>query len=357
MPYLETNATQRNEIVDLLQCHYISTDRILNIVQSADVDAFFSGNIEPPYVSLYYEKTYNVHAIDTSNIIQTPISNIEVTTTDTPIGILTSRCVQFYYRPTLFESNYQTMPLYFMDMLCVHREKNRTKICRELLQTHEYNQRIANPNVSVSLLKAEVKLLDGVIPLIQYNTATYYLRNIQVPKLPKRTQLIRIYKENLGMLTDYLYTQCHLDFTKIRCEFDICLVPEIGSLLSLIKQQLLYVFCLQRGDEIYGMYFIKDAKLQYEDVEGDTLQCIGSIMDCNSPQIFYVGFMHALKQIIKKNTNYKMLLIEEQGHNVRLTQFWRMQHTPAIVTKTAYYLYNFIYPCSPFIQERCLLLL
>ena len=48
--------------------------------------------------------------------------------------------------------------------------------------------------------------------------------------------------------------------------------------------------------------------------------------------------------------------MEEVGHNCYLLNLWREKHTPIFINKTAYYLYNMIYPSSPLIAEKCLFL-
>ena len=109
------------------------------------------------------------------------------------------------------------------------------------------------------------------------------------------------------------------------------------------------------------MYFIKDAKMQYEnlnqeDIDNNTLQCIGSITNCESNQVFYLGYLHGLRQIIEKNRKYRMIMMEEIGHNCYLVNLWRKNHTPIFKNDTAYYLFNMIYPRSPVTAERCFIL-
>jgi len=236
-----------------------------------------------------------------------------------------------------------------MDYLCVHREQDNKKLSRTLLQTHEYNQRLFNPNIQVSLIKKEVDLFDGVIPLTKYFTYTFHLRNIQFNKLPKDFEVVLINNENMDMIFDFLYLQENIETR----HFDILVLPEFGNIVSMIKQKLLYACCLRKGLDVFGVYFIKDSKTQFEDIEGNTLQCIGSITNCESNQLFYLGFLHSLKQILHKYPEYKMLLFENIGHNAIILENWRTRHTPIFTNKTAYYLFNFIYPGSPLAAEKC----
>jgi len=113
---------------------------------------------------------------------------------------------------------------------------------------------------------------------------------------------------------------------------------------------------LRNKEQIIGLYFFKDLKCKYEDIDGDTLQCVGSVMNVDSPALFFLGFLHGLRSILKENSSYKMLFIDEMSHNKVLLKYWREKHTPVFVNDNAYYLFNFIYPRSPLYPEKCLIL-
>jgi len=359
IPYLECSQQQQIIISNLLQCYYISNEHILHNVTNIDIHAFLTGHSEPVYISFYNEPKYAT-TID--------IHNDSIICSQHSLGIILSKPAIMYFRPTLTEDIYTEIPIYYLDYLCINREQDQKKISRKLIQTHEYNQRIKNPSIQISILKKEIDLFEGVIPLVEYITTTYYLRNINFPKLPSHFHVSQITKENMDLLTDFLYlfTSKNEQNEKTEKTFDICIIPNIGNIIALINQQLLYVYCVRHGKTIYGFYFIKDAKTQYEDIDdsgGNTLQCIGSVMNYENytntitESLFYLGFLHSLQQIIKKNQTYKMLLIEDINHNTILLKYWRTKHTPIFTNKTAYYSYNFIYPCSPLYPEKCLILL
>tara|TARA_B110000208_G_C11536968_1_gene346493 strand:+ start:138 stop:548 length:411 start_codon:yes stop_codon:yes gene_type:complete len=132
--------------------------------------------------------------------------------------------------------------------------------------------------------------------------------------------------------------------------------PDIGNIHSLLKQRLLYIYCLKKGEHVYGYYFFKDAKMYYEEVDGNTLQLTCSVMNCLSPTIFYSGYLHSIRDILKKNDTYSMLLFEDIGHNHILLKQWSMNYTPVFTNKTAYYLHNFIMPGSPIAQKDVFIL-
>jgi hypothetical protein len=352
-PFLETSSQQRKEICYLLQSNYILNDRIIFTILENDLTAQYSGHNEPTFLSIYTEKNYDLHkSIDPSFLLQYE----NVITSLKPIGCVLSKPLHFYYKESIHDNMYTEIPIYYIDIICANRELDQKKLNRQLLQTHEYNQRIKNPVIQCSLIKKEIDLFDGVIPLIEYYTYVFYLRNLTFPPLPPHFHVTHVDLEHTDILTDFLYEQTHLDLQLSKKHFDIMAVSDMGSYIALIKQNLLHVYCLRNGEHIYGFYFIKDAKMQYEDIEGDTLQIVGSIMNCDSPSLFYSGFLHSLHHIIKKQTRYKMLMFEAISDNIVLLEYWRERNTSVFSNKTAYYTFNLIYPSSPLMPQKCLIL-
>lgn len=333
------------DITNLLQCYYVSSDRIIHLINENNIRTILTGIGEPSYVSIFYEK-----------ILHKPNALEDIVSLRRPIGCITSRAFKMNYRPTLSESMYSELPLYYIDYLCVQREQDTRRITRNLYQTHEYNQRTMNPNISVSLLKKEIDLFEGVVPFISYNSDTYYLRKNKLPILPSTFQVLPINEKNIDIITDFLDIQTHLRFDNQPCLFDICITQHSGYYLSLINDKQLHIYCLKSEGHVFGLYFFKDTKTQYEDIEGNTLQLVGSVMNSTDYTLFYTGFLHSLDMINKTN-RYKMFILESISHNQIIFNHWRTNYTPIFTNKTAYYLYNYVYPSSPLPPEKCLLLL
>lgn len=350
--YADISDFEKTSLVDLLQCYFIPTEEIIHTIKHADMDAYLSGQLNASFISLY---------IDLEYLFIKETNNKTIKTKPKPIGCITSRKLNFYYIEPSNPNNYKELGIYFIDYLAVNREKDKTLLSRKLLQTHEYYQRLHNDKIFVSLIKKEIELFDGVIPFISYNTYLFPLRNIHFQSLPPQFEVLQITDENIDILLDFLYIQKNIDIQKNPLSFYIMFFPDIGNILALLKQRLLFIFYLRRGENIYGMYFIKDAKTQYEklnqeDIDNNTLQNIASISNCDSNKLFFLGYLHSLRQIIEKNNKFRMILMEEIGHNCYLYNFWRAKHTPIFKNDTAYYLYNMIYPTSPLDPSRCFLL-
>lgn len=347
VPFLECSQQDISQMENIIQCYYMPTERIMYTMSAKHLAAFFTGGREPSMISFYNENKYTVDE-----------TTLDIKCSPQAIGIVSSRYLQFHY---LEGEHYREYPLYYIDFLSVHRERDYTKICRHLIQTHEYNQRVNNPNVQCSLIKKEIELFPGVVPLVQYNTTTYNLRNNKFPLLPEHCSIIRVKKENISMLHDFLYTQTKTD-ARI---FDVCIFPDIGSMVEQMEQNLLYIYCLHNGEDVYGYYFFKDVKTVYEiggdggragNVDAQTLHCVTSFANTRDERFFYLGFLHALHDVVKYNRDYKMLLFDEIGHNVLLYRHWRRKYTPIFTTPTAYYTFNLIFPVSPVNTERVFLL-
>ena len=349
--YLEATAEQKSEVLLLLLSNYISNDRILLTLEQKNMDALYAGHSDTPYISFYSDKNWKVEEVNdpNSDIVQ----HLRI------LGSIFSYPVKIYYAGSPPRNTYTELPLYFMDYLCVYRELDKhrkNKVVRELFQTHEYNQRTYNPTIAGSLFKREIDLLEGVVPLVQYTTYIYYLRNLTFPPLPAHFEVVQIVPETMDLLTEFMFVQTHLDLEKTPHHLDLLSVTSLGNYVETIRQNMTYVFCLKRGEHVYATYFFRDAKTQYEDLEGNTLQFYGSICNTETAHLFYLGFLHSIYLIVKKHKEFKMMMFENLGDNTTLHTMWRNKNSPTLENKTAYYTFNWIRPGSPLRPEKCLFL-
>jgi hypothetical protein len=320
------------EWVDFLQIYFLSTDRIFGVFQKAYLEAHVAGNLEPSYVSFYKDVPLVLNEA-------TPTPNIKGCIFSRPANISMGSDISF--------------SAYYWDFLCSHREAP-PKILHQLIQTNEYNQRLKNPDIKVSLFKKEVVLVKGVIPITQFKTRTYYLQMAKPPKLPPEYECVRVFKENRQLLCDSLKENIRT--------FDMSVLPDYGNLLALIDAKVLFVFLLKHRGEVRGIYLFKDLYLHYEDLDqntlnvddlGNSIHCVASIQQVDSP-LFYLGFLYSLSLILRYNPKYRILLIEEVGDNVVLLRGWNRR--PIFETDTAYYFFNYFSP-RILSSERCFILL
>jgi len=192
--------------------------------------------------------------------------------------------------------------------------------------------------------------------MTKYTSFMYYLRGLSIPKLSQYFELKRINTKNMDILIDFLNGITNLSFSPF---FEFIGIPSIVNIINLIKNNILYVYILQLRENIYGVYFIKDIFTNYENIEnGNTLQLICSINNSTSPNLFSLGFMHIINRMLKnKEKKYQMILIDEISHNITIIKYWNKYFSSILNHQNAYYLYNFVYPKSPIIPEKCLFIL
>lgn len=344
--FRETDMAVKKQVTNAIQCFYLNTDKILHTIHQDDIQAILSGQSQPSFVSLYCENHY---------IQEFDASGSRITKNNLSLGTITSRHLHFWYvNKWKQKHHFVEMPMYMLDYLCVNRNKEQVNIYRKLLQTHEYNQRCINPSVSCSLIKKEIELFSGIVPFVQYKTYTFKLRNSRVQSLPKGYFIVELNKENMDKYVDFFYN--NPDYCSKTELYDIMVFPDVGNITEMVERKLMKVFCLQGNNQVYGFYFFKDAKMYYEEIEGNTLHFVASVMNCLSPPVFYNGFTRCIQLILKKDESYQMLLFENLGHNTILLPLWTNNYSPIFDNKTAYYLYNMVFPGSPLTNKRVFIL-
>jgi len=348
IPYLECSQAERIEFLKFIQCYHISAaDHLLYNVDSPTLDALLTGTGEPAFVTFMYSEFPN-----------------DLEGHHPLIAAMASRHVHlilFSSTDILQDISY---PIYMIEYQTVRRDVDTISTHRTLLQTHEYNQRIENPNVLVTILKKEIQLLEGVIPLLQYMSTTYALENKHFPVLPLQYYITQIGETTAHLLTDFFYSMSHENSFSRRL---LCMYADIGSLLTQIKARVLFVSCLRRGNEICAFYFWKDAKTQYIDenrsgettAAADTIHSTSTIMVSHDIplRLFYLGFLHALQGIIKQSPSFRMLIIDDLADTHLIHAEWRTKYAPLFSTPAAYYTFNLICPQSPFAAEQCLIVI
>ena len=339
IPYSDISSLQESEFVDLLQCHSFSNENVLNILDKTTIQSLFIGM---SYISFFQEDQLSMD-----------LSNNALVAKKNTIGCMSSRPIQCIVSGT-------KIPAYFWDHICVNRSREkegkipRKNIAYKMIQTHEYRQRLMQPNVGASVFKKEGTLCHGVVPLVKFRILTFEIRTISKPPLPIDMTVVSV---NADDVYDMIYGFTHSNM------FTLCLFPEIGSFIELIKTQLLHVYALKHKDRILGVYFLKDTQIVYElnanTNTGKLLECIASVDFDNSP-FFFAGFLGALYNILEiggKKEAFQTIRFPNLGHNSKIIEKWRWKYSPISEIPAAYYIYNMIVPQMPIAQSKSLILI
>lgn len=365
-PFLDTSANQIAEFVDVLQCHSILSEHVMNIIHEKTVNSYLTGHSKPAYLSGYYDHAYSMQVDPSTNMTMV---------VDTPrmVGCMSSRPMRMFLQDTYGELHSETV--YYMDHICVNREfssanskttssrTNATNIRRKLIQTHEYWQRFGTPEVPFSLLKQEGDPWKGIVPFVNFKISTFTLNSVKNPPLPPHFTVVRVYKENMDLLSDVLFEISRNGSTS---PFTAAVFPELGSLTELIQSNVWYIYALLCNRDVYGLYFLKDTKIIYEDIgekgEGNLIECFASLSNMVANQasnaVFFSGFLNTLYQIHNLgHKRFRVIAFHEIAHNDRLLERWMWKYSPMFETQSAYYLYNMVCPRTPMDPRKCLMIL
>ena len=349
IPYIDVTDSKRQQIVDIIQCHYIDSDRVLTSIDVSGVNALMTGHSHPSYISIYNDTTYDILPDSSASIIPVKF----------PIACMLTYPVKFFILDSFSKMHERTV--YYWDYICTHRDHR--DVSRKLIQTNEYNCRIKNPDILGSIFKKEESLCEGIVPLVNYKTYTFYLRNVKIPRLPAHFTVERIHKGNMGTISDFMYGLTHpksaLGEEMENAMFQAFLFPEMGAISGLILSDQLYVFALKRDDHVYGIYFFRNAHTIYDDVEdGNLLECAATVSNTMADGLFFSGFLSSLRKILDLTSRkYKMMALNDLGHNEKILEKWRWKYTPVFENKAAYYVYNMVCPRMPLDADDCFILM
>jgi len=338
---------QLKKMVDLLQCYYLKSDTVLYTLDTESIKTNCIGHSHPCYISFYNEIEY----ADTS------ILTHDISTQVQPLGFMISRPCMFYLR-----QEKSSIPIYFWDSICIHREYRSKNLDRNLFQTHEYNQRVRNPDIFASLLKKEEPLYKGIVPLIEFNSQIFLLNRLEKTSgLPPHHIVYHMDPKNITEIYEFLEER------NAQTEFSI--FPEIGSILSWIKANRCFVYILKCKDLILGVYFFRNSNMLYEE-GGYVLECISTIWnpeayphfhDSIKQKLFFIGFLKALRNAAEQGRNdkiqYRFLKMNGMGDTLQILDLWTKKYAPLSNTKTAYYIYNMVIPGMPFSNRNGFFLL
>lgn len=328
--FVDISGTGVTELIDLLQCHYVSSDSTFFIFHKDNLNAYFVGHQYPCYFSFYRKPppSINQTKYGTKNTTWKRVEEAHKKD-DVIKGCVSSRPMEFSY-------NGEQHTIYFVDFICVNRELDKKDIMRRLLQTHDYRIRIREP-IKISLLKKEGEPYHGVVPIIKHQSYVYdILKDVERPQLPLHFLIKEITYKNINILVDFIGT--------LRSKFSVFGITSLGNIVEMLKAKILFVFCVYRKEEIHGVYFFRDSRTQYEIMgkNGPLLHFFGSIQNSNSQQLFYDGFLHTLGAILKTTNVFRYLMIENISHNFLVLDF--LDRKPFLEIDQFYYTLNYFIP-------------
>lgn len=328
-PFLNITSLQKQRFTHLIIHHYLFNKH--TYFKQENIEPYFVGK---SFISFYYNDT---------NLLDTLNGNIVV---DRHIvGSITSRPLTVFI-PKIANHFDPYFTVNFMDFICINKLHRKKGIVSQLIQTHEYNQRLLNSRCLVSLLKREGKhkLLKGIVPLCNYLSYGFQVIKWTKPnEFPANYNLIEINQQNFRFLHDFI--------TNNSLEFDIIIKNDMANIMELIKTKNIFVYAVLTSNQMQCCYFFKNT-CEYIEKDMKTLSCFGSICNCDD-ETFINGYIISFWKIASQH-HFGFCLIDNISHNDIIINNIILKTRPVLIQENAFYFYNFAYPT--FASNKCLIL-
>ena len=229
------NSYQIDNFVNFIRKNYLKNEENVFLPNKENIIPYFNFHNSKCFFSFYSIDDLLLD-VKTNSIIENK-KIISVMTTKPVHIIINNGCKDAYF------------DAYYVDYLCVDKNYRNKGIAPQIIQTHEYNQRLLNKKIKVSLFKREGELT-GIVPLCVYNSYGFDISVWDKPfKFVQNINLIEIVKQNIYILIDFIKVNNNI--------FDITIITEISNLLELIKTQNIYCYVVIQNDIILCAYFFK----------------------------------------------------------------------------------------------------
>jgi len=321
LEFNKVSEVSMNRFINFIQVHYFQNKFNQFLPEKNNILPYFLNIGDKCFFSFYREEII-LQDIKTNKTIQDKKI----------ISVMTSRPLHIVINNGSSGANFD---VYYVDYLCVDKEYRKKGIAPEMIQTHNYNQRHLNKEISVSLFKKEGDLT-GIVPMCVFSTYGFHMKNLNIPTpLPPQYSLIECNAQNFHIFLQF-WRENHI-------LFKIHVFAKYSNILELIKTGNIFVYFVLKDDAIRCVYFFRKTCIFIEN-NNEAISCFGSINNINSDDIFVQGYMNALYKIIDKNKNFNCCAIENISHNNIFVETLLYKIRPFIISPTAYFFYNFAYP-------------
>jgi hypothetical protein len=333
---LSTEEIKIKKICQFIQDYYVMHPTATYKPSSSDILAYLHSTNQPSFFNVYQQPTYLLE-----NGVPTPSGTPE----QEIIGVASARVLNVTLYPGKKGKKSMAFPVYYVDNLCVKPEYRKKGIPPQMIQTFYYNVSRTNKKVPAYLFKKEGNLT-AIVPLVYYETHSFDITYFQTDYVlnPSMT-LLAIKEQQLNVFISFIKEQ--------KYNFDCVILPDVSSLLHLIKLEKLLVYGILLGNELLAAYVFRPLELYYEGKK--TVECIAVISNCKSSDVLVAGFNMSLLKC-KSESNTDILLIEGTAHSDTIIEALEINHTvlKKFTSPTAFFLYN--YACHSVKKEKTLLI-
>ena len=318
--YSEMPTFKINRLIHLINNNYFREKQNFFRLRDCDFTPYFKCHNAKAFISIYSEK-------------QNLQSNDKIIKENKMISVITSRPLTVMINNTTQKMQFDC---YYVDYLCVSSAQRKNGIAPQMIQTHHYNQRHKNKNISVSLFKREDELT-GIIPLCVYSTYGFSVDKWSKPKNPLvgKYVLLEINTHNIHTLVDFIKESSNM--------FDV--IIDCQNLAHLIDVKSVFVYAMLCESHIIGAFFFRKTSI-FVNTTLEVLSCFASINKCPSNDLFIASFKHIFWKIASDHF-FGYCSVENISHNDVVIENLCLKSKPEVISPTAYFWYNFVYTTTP----------
>jgi len=311
-----------NDILLFIQHNYLTSGTNYFLPELHNIQPFFL--YEPSFLSIYWKfiPFIDGHEIKKKKEIY---------------GLMTSRPVHVE-----FISDNLNFDVYYVDYLCVKKDKRKQGIAPQIIQTHEFNQRHSNQNIKVSLFKREEEIT-GIIPLCIYPSYLYSLPNELNPYSSSVYDITLANKNNLYLILDFFK-----DIKKTG-KISVWIQCPFSEIISLVDTNNFFIFFIthKKSNKILATLFFRNSRIFVD--SKNVLTCFSSLFlqNIDDLQNIYYGCLFLIKDFGGFHC------IENCSHNNKIIH--SISQNIIVKSCCAFFFYNYSY-CT-ISSNQCFILL
>ena len=321
--YNELSEENINEIIRLLQSHYLGDDNLLYAYDKKKLNDDITGCDNESLVSIYNKQKYK--------LINGEIKVINVKEIK---SCILSKKINLFIDANKYNC-------YLLNNICCHRDETNDIIRRKMLFTHIFNSINKKP-IECFIIKKEHKLFNNVVPIVVYKSLNYRINFINKYQISNLMSIKKIESNQFDIINNLISI-----VNTPNKYFNICFYPDIGNIKSQILNKHIEIYVLYYKQHAFAYYILKDNFIHNEKEDSESISLISSINNCPNNNIFFNGFYYILSNIIKKFPQKNKLSIEDNSHNKDIIELFNQYHKPYSTHDIAYYSINLFVPNTP----------
>lgn len=261
------------------------------------------------------------------------------------IGTITARPMYITFKNNNKNKNFIVN---YIDNLTVKKSLRKNGYAPRLIQTHHYHIRHLNLHNKICLFKREGEMT-AIIPLTTFPTSGYDISNIlNIKNNIKKNKIystIKVGKSNFSLFKDH--------FKQAVTKFNLQVTIEITTLLNLILENKIIIYCSLFENEIHSFYIYRNTP-SIIDNKYKCMEFICSINNSCFKNDFFYGFLSSLQRLHHKYNIQRIFIEETSDNHIITSSLGKININPLTISPTAFFLYNYATYSTP--SKECIFL-